>query len=132
MQKYHSDLESEPSSLCRHRSPTENLHSPLTPSTRFLAQSQFSREDFPLTEDFLSSGNLNRDESGQDSEIEYNHKSQNTPSQLTNLSNVTLNPAIFLLDSRLKEIQELLVVKPCGRPSGSLNKKQRQKSNDFE
>lgn len=36
------------------------------------------------------------------------------------------------LDPRLKEIQEPLVVKPRGRPSGSLNKKRRRKSNDFE
>lgn len=47
------------------------------------------------------------------------------------MANITSNLAIFPLDSRLKEIQEPLVIKLRGRPSGSLNKRRMRKSNDF-
>lgn len=102
----------------------ENQPSPLTASKRFSAQPQFPPEDFPPAEDFLppedfsppddflSPGNLNEDESGQASQIEHNYESQNTPSQPTNSSNITLNPAIFPLNPRYKKIQEPLIVKP--------------------
>lgn len=76
MRKYHSDLESEPSTSCQHRSQIENLHSPLTHPNRFSTQPQFPPEDFSPPEDFPSPGDIHEDESGQDSETGHNHESQ--------------------------------------------------------
>lgn len=139
IQRYHSDLELEPTASPQHTSPTENQHSPLVPENRLLTEPLFLPEDFPPPRNFHevdgshNSGIYDSETSSLQHSSGYNHQSQNTSSQpINNLSRTPANPAIFPLDPRLKKIQEPLVVKPRGRPSGSLNKKCSRKSNDFE
>ena len=109
----------------------------------------FLSEDFPSLRDFhenegshdsgihdsgiRNSGIHDSESSSLQHFSRFNHQSQNTPSQpANNLSKTLANPVVFPLDPRLKEIEEPLVVKPRGRPSGALNKKRSRKSNDFE
>ena len=119
MRKYHGNPESEPtpSPPPQHTSPTENQHSSSARENRFSAQPRFLQGAFPPPRNF------HEDEGSPNSEIHDSEtdSSQNTPSQPTNNSSRTAAiQAVFPLDPRLKEIQEPLVVKPRGRPSGSV------------
>lgn len=123
MQKYYINPELEPifSLPPQHTSSIEN------------------HKDFSSTKNFYKhEGNSNskiHDSKTDSSEhfLGYNIQSQNTFSQPTNnLLRTIANQIIFPFDPRFREIQELLIVKLCKRPSGLLNKKRSQKSHDFE
>lgn len=60
-----------------------------------------------------------------------NASSTEDPSPIQNPTSLA-PPTRFLLDPRLQEIEEPLVVTPRGRPSGSLNKKHSRKDNTFD
>ena len=114
------------------------------PENRLLPEPLFLLEDFPSPRDFHEnegshdsgihdSGIPDSESSSLQHFSRFNHQFQNTPSQpANNLSKTLVNPVVFPLDPRLKEIEEPLVVKPRRRPSGALNKKRSRKSNNFE